>query len=567
MGAAGPTGILQRQCSCGQHTIGGATCASCKDRKATDRRAFHAAGADVTGVVADALRDSPGRPLDQQFRAPLEFGFAKRFPGMNIRPRNLGRLTLGASTDREEQDASSLAAEASDRNSQRQEVPEGDARAGRRGVDLSGIRVHTGPRASTSARALDAVAYAAGTNIVFAEGQYAPATAFGRHVIAHEVAHVLSGNRSPAEARTVRRYASFTDNEQLAHFSLGWKHPDGKTLRVSDDGQMAAEDNGWGPGTNHRAWTTPGKVADSNGILAGVTSRARLRAKGGGEDISGKAPASGSSSTLQEIEPVKEDGGPINLASDCGDACRQIMGSGATDVGIIKKEPSGDTGAAIGAVGGLLGVGAAGAVIGNKLGGSSHGLLGAIIGGAIGAIGGLVGGLFAGRAIDKALSSKEEALTPRTYHGGHPTTPTPTTPEEWSEEIFKKEFGQNLTRQEALAAYDNLSPDEKDAFDRKYGINKYAVPRVGQGITIGSEYDMPGFADPSNNAWNFHYAAAVLSSGADYISLESAANWQPDDWIFYMYGPESKGQSFYEEQRATGTHGTKNTAIVVQPNK
>ena len=118
-----------------------------------------------------------------------------------------------------------------------------------------------------------------------------------------------------------------------------------------------------------------------------------------------------------------------------------------------------------------------------------------------------------------------------------------------------------------LAAYDNLPPDKKDAFDRKYGINKYAAPRVGQGITIGTEYGMPGYADPSHSAWNFHYAASVLSSGADYITLESAAGWGPDDWIFFLYGPASKGQSFYEEQGATGTHGTKNTALVVQPNK
>jgi len=58
-----------------------------------------------------------------------------------------------------------------------------------------------------------------------------------------------------------------------------------------------------------------------------------------------------------------------------------------------------------------------------------------------------------------------------------------------------------------------------------------------------------------------------MSSGEDYITLESAAGWQPNDWIFFMYGPASKSQSFYEEQRATGTHGSKNTAMVVQPAK
>ena len=139
---------------------------------------------------------------------------------------------------------------------------------------------------------------------------------------------------------------------------MGWKHPGGATLRVADDGQMAAEDNGWGPGLNKRAWTTPAKVAESNSILAGQESRAQLQAKGGGEDLSGQAPASGTASTLQEIEPFKSGGGPINLASDCGTACRQIMGSGGTDVAMIKKEPGG-AGAAIGGLVGLAAFGAA----------------------------------------------------------------------------------------------------------------------------------------------------------------------------------------------------------------
>ena len=74
--------------------------------------------------------------------------------------------------------------------------------------------------------------------------------------------------------------------------------------------------------------------------------------------------------------------------------------------------------------------------------------------------------------------------------------------------------------------------------DRKYGINKYAVPHVGQGISISTEKDMPGFSS-SGFTWNFHYAATVLKSGHDCITLESAAGWGATDWIFFMYGPES----------------------------
>jgi hypothetical protein len=121
---------------------------------------------------------------------------------------------------------------------------------------------------------------------------------------------------------------------------------------------------------------------------------------------------------------------------------------------------------------------------------------------------------------------------------------------------------------ELLARYDALSAADKDAVDRKYGINKYAVPKVGQGLTISTEKDMPGYmsTDPKHT-WNFHYAAAVLRSGPDFITLESAAGWDSDDWIFFMYGPETKGQSFYEYHGATGTHGTKYQTYVVEPEK
>ncbi len=59
------------------------------------------------------------------------------------------------------------------------------------GADFGGVRVHTGPTAETSARALNAAAYTIGRNIVFGEDQYRPETHAGRHLLAHELAHVL----------------------------------------------------------------------------------------------------------------------------------------------------------------------------------------------------------------------------------------------------------------------------------------------------------------------------------------------------------------------------------------
>ncbi|MEU8517591.1 DUF4157 domain-containing protein [Kitasatospora sp. NPDC048722] len=59
------------------------------------------------------------------------------------------------------------------------------------GQDFSAVRVHTDDRAAASAEAVRARAYTVGADIVFASGRYAPHTAEGRHLLAHELAHVV----------------------------------------------------------------------------------------------------------------------------------------------------------------------------------------------------------------------------------------------------------------------------------------------------------------------------------------------------------------------------------------
>lgn len=57
------------------------------------------------------------------------------------------------------------------------------------GQDFGAIRIHDDARAHDNARSMGALAYAAGNDIVFGEGRYAPETAAGRALIAHELAH------------------------------------------------------------------------------------------------------------------------------------------------------------------------------------------------------------------------------------------------------------------------------------------------------------------------------------------------------------------------------------------
>jgi len=58
------------------------------------------------------------------------------------------------------------------------------------GHDFSGVRVHTDAKAAESARAVNALAYTVGRDVVFGAVQYSPHSLAGRRLMAHELAHV-----------------------------------------------------------------------------------------------------------------------------------------------------------------------------------------------------------------------------------------------------------------------------------------------------------------------------------------------------------------------------------------
>lgn len=59
------------------------------------------------------------------------------------------------------------------------------------GRDFSGIRVHDGSLAAQAAKAVNARAFTVGGDVVFGAGQYAPRSAGGLKLLAHEVAHSI----------------------------------------------------------------------------------------------------------------------------------------------------------------------------------------------------------------------------------------------------------------------------------------------------------------------------------------------------------------------------------------
>lgn len=140
-------GILQRKCACGQHTIAGGECDDCSKNQGTIQRAPGNAelpnrdSGGVPPIVPEVLRSS-GQPLDATSRAFFEPRF---------------------------------------------------------GHDFSRVRVHTDARAAESASAVDALAYTVGADIVFGTGHYAPTTAKGQRLLAHELTHVVQQHGRAAD--------------------------------------------------------------------------------------------------------------------------------------------------------------------------------------------------------------------------------------------------------------------------------------------------------------------------------------------------------------------------------
>lgn len=66
------------------------------------------------------------------------------------------------------------------------------------GHDFSGVRIHTDEKAAESARAVNARAYTVGRDVAFGAGQYTPGTMRGKHLLSHELTHVVQQRHAPA---------------------------------------------------------------------------------------------------------------------------------------------------------------------------------------------------------------------------------------------------------------------------------------------------------------------------------------------------------------------------------
>jgi hypothetical protein len=72
--------------------------------------------------------------------------------------------------------------------------------------------MHTDTRAAETARAVNALAYTVGRDVVFGAGQYAPGTGPGKRLLAHELTHVVQQTARPGSISSLQR--DFWDDEE-----------------------------------------------------------------------------------------------------------------------------------------------------------------------------------------------------------------------------------------------------------------------------------------------------------------------------------------------------------------
>lgn len=88
------------------------------------------------------------------------------------------------------------------------------------GFDFSAVRVHSDRSAAHMARRMNARSFTFGRNIAFGAGQYAPGTRKGRHLLAHELAHVVQQQKSVIARRVSPEYPTIED--RLSYSPFDW---------------------------------------------------------------------------------------------------------------------------------------------------------------------------------------------------------------------------------------------------------------------------------------------------------------------------------------------------------
>lgn len=171
--------VLQRKCACGGSAGFSGDCDSCRSNKLLGRP-----------LQRKLAISEPGDRYEQEAdRIANQVMASSGSDAVTATPVKVQRFTGTPSGQQAEVPASVERVLAS--SGQPLETGLREDMEARFGHDFSRVRVHTDAEAANSARAVNALAYTVGLNIVLGEGQYKPETHRGRQLLAHELAHVL----------------------------------------------------------------------------------------------------------------------------------------------------------------------------------------------------------------------------------------------------------------------------------------------------------------------------------------------------------------------------------------
>ncbi|NJK65331.1 MAG: DUF4157 domain-containing protein [Microcoleus sp. SU_5_3] len=178
--------LLQRQCACG----GG--CPRCQDELGIQTKL-------KIGEPGDKYEQEADRIADQIMR--MSAGVGEELDELEeetIQTKSLSNPLMTSPPDRAEfSGISSIVGDVLNSPGEPMNPRTRNFMESRFGQDFSQVRIHADDRAATSAQSIHAQAYTAGNNIVFNTGLYHPETDLGKHLLAHELAHVVqqSGNQ------------------------------------------------------------------------------------------------------------------------------------------------------------------------------------------------------------------------------------------------------------------------------------------------------------------------------------------------------------------------------------
>jgi hypothetical protein len=195
------SGVLQRQCACGQHT-GGGECENCKKKRSPQGTSGEGGGLAIAPPIVHEVLHSPGEPLQTDTRAFFEPRFEQSFSHVPARSSELSAGSLAIS--RPDGWFERAAETSADRVFNESSLPATGVPA-----DFRQVRVHTGDRAAEAARAVGARAFTVGRDLVFDSGEYEPNSRVGQRLLAHELTHVVqqAGPDRTAQATLFRQPA------------------------------------------------------------------------------------------------------------------------------------------------------------------------------------------------------------------------------------------------------------------------------------------------------------------------------------------------------------------------